>query len=153
MAFVNHSMEEEEKPLWYYASPQLEDIKVQKSDLILEATEYKIKPRLIEMVAANLFRGVKTDNPYRHVERFMMLFNTVQQEVPVDWYKWNILPYSLADRAKRWHSLASFEVEGNWNRLVKKFCEKIFPISRVQNLSKHVINFAQEVEGIDQAWE
>jgi hypothetical protein len=84
-----------------------------------------------------------------------MLCNTVQQEgVPIDWYKWNLFPYSLADKAKRWHSLASFEVEGNWNRLVKKFCEKIFPISRVQNVRKEVINFAQgEEEGIDQAWE
>jgi hypothetical protein len=146
-------MKEEEKPLWYYASPQLEDIKVQKSNLILEATEYKIKPRMIEMVAANPFRGVKTDNPYRHVEHFTMLCNTVQQEgVLVNWYKWNLFPYSLVDKAKRWHSLASFEVQGNWNRLVKKFCEKIFPISRVQNVRKQVINFAQE-EGIDQAWE
>jgi hypothetical protein len=88
MAFVNNPMEEEEKPLWYYASPQLEDVKVQKSDLILEATEYKIKPQRIEMVAANLFRGVKTNNPYRQFERFAMLCKTVQQEgVPVDWYK------------------------------------------------------------------
>jgi hypothetical protein len=148
-------MEEEGKPLWYYASPQLEDIEVQKLDLILEATGYKIKPQLIEMVAANPFRGVKMDNPYRHVERFTMLCNTVQQEgVPVDWYKWNLFPYSLVDKAKRWYSLASFEVEGNWNRLVKKFCEKFFPVSRVQNVRKLVINFAQgEEEGIDQAWE
>jgi hypothetical protein len=78
MAFVNHPMEEERKPLWYYAIPQLEDIKVQKSDFILEATEYKIKPQMIEMVAVNLFRGVTTDNPYSQVERFTMLCNTVQ---------------------------------------------------------------------------
>jgi hypothetical protein len=84
-------MEEEEKPLCYYVSPQLEDITVQKSDLILKATEYKIKPQMIEMVVANPFRGVKMDNPYRHVERFTMLCNTVEQEgVPVDWYKWNL---------------------------------------------------------------
>jgi hypothetical protein len=45
-------------------------------------------------------------------------------------------------------------VEGSWNRLVKKFCEKFFSISRVQNVRKQVINFAQgEEEGIDQAWE
>jgi hypothetical protein len=133
----------------------LEDIKVQKSDLILEATKYKIKPQMIEMVAANPFRGVKTDNPYRHVERFTMLCNTVQQEgVPVDWYKWNLFPYSLVDKAKQWYSLASFEVEGNWNLVVKKFCKKFFPISRVQNVRKQVITFAQgEEEGIDQAWE
>jgi hypothetical protein len=108
---------------------------------------------MIEMVAANLYRGVKTDNPYRHIERFTMLCNMVQQGVPVDWYKWNLFPYSLVNREKRWHSLASFKVEGNWNRLVKKFCEKFFPISRVQNVRKQVINFAQGEEGIDQAWE
>jgi hypothetical protein len=45
-------------------------------------------------------------------------------------------------------------VKGNWNRLVKKFCENFFPISRVQNVRKQVINSAQgEEEGIDQAWE
>jgi hypothetical protein len=75
----------------------------------------------------------------------------VQQGVPVNWYKWNLFPYSLTDKAKRWHSLAFFKVEGNWNRLVKKICEKIFLISRVQNVRKQVINFAQgeEEEGID----
>jgi hypothetical protein len=105
------------------------------------------------MVAANPFRGVKTDNPYRHVEHFTMLCNTMQQEgIPVDWYKWNLFPYSLADKAKQWHSLASFEVDGNWNQLVKKFCEKFFPISRVLNVRKQVISFAQG-EGKDQAWE
>jgi hypothetical protein len=86
MAFVNHPMEEEEKPLWYYASPQLEDTKVQKSYLILEVTEYKIKARMIK--AENTFRGVEMDNPYRHIKRFTMLCNTVQQEgVPIDWNK------------------------------------------------------------------
>jgi hypothetical protein len=45
-------------------------------------------------------------------------------------------------------------VEGNWNRLVTKFCEKFFLISRVQNVRKQVINFAQgEEKGIYQAWE
>jgi hypothetical protein len=68
----------------------------------------------------------------------------VQQEgVHVDWYICNLFPYSLA----------SFKVEGNLNRLVKKFCEKFFLISRVQNVRKQVISFAQgEEEGIDQAW-
>jgi hypothetical protein len=116
-------MKEEEKPLSDYASPGLEDIEVQKSDSILEATEYEIKTRMIKMATTNPFRGAETDNPYRHIERFTMLRNMVQQGLPADWYKWNLCPYSLADEAKRWHSLASFKVEGNWIRLVKKFCE------------------------------
>jgi hypothetical protein len=78
----------------------------------------------------------------------------VQQGLPADWYKWNLCPYSLADEAKRWHSLASFKVEGNWIRLVKKFCERFFQISKVQNVRRLVLNFAQgKEEGINHAWE
>jgi hypothetical protein len=36
--------------------------------------------------------------------------------------------------------------------LMRKFCEKIFPISKIQHLRRQVINFTQrEEEGIDQA--
>jgi hypothetical protein len=55
--------------------------------------------------------------------------------------------------AKTWYSFASFEVEGNWNKLTKNFCEKFFPISKVQHLRRQVITFTQgEEEWIDQAW-
>ena len=37
---------------------------------------------------------------------------------------------------------------------MKKFCERFFPLSKVQYIRKQVINFAQgEKEGIDQAWD
>jgi hypothetical protein len=44
MAFVNQPMEEPDKSLRDYASPQCEDIKVQESDSKLEATKYEINP-------------------------------------------------------------------------------------------------------------
>jgi hypothetical protein len=76
-----------------------------------------------------------------------------QEGVPDEWFKWNLFPYSLAGEAKTWYSFASFEVEGNWNNLTKKFCEKFFPISKVQHLRRQVITFMQgEEEGTDQAW-
>jgi hypothetical protein len=105
------------------------------------------------MVAATLFEGMVMENPYRHIRHFTMLCNTVrQEEVPDEWFKWNLFPYSLAGEAKAWYSFASFEVEGNWNKLTKKFCEKFFPISKVQHLRRQVITFTQgEKEGIDQA--
>ena len=84
-----------------------------------------------------------------------MLCNTVQQDgVPLAWSRWNLFPYSLAEGARRWFALASFEVKGNWDDLMKKFCEWFFPLSKVQHIRKQVINFAQgEEEGIDQAWD
>jgi hypothetical protein len=95
------------------------------------------------MVAANPFEGMVTDNPYRHIRNFTTICNTVRQGVPAEWFKWNLFPYSLAGNAKTWYSFASFEVEGNWNKLTKKICEKFFPISKVQHLRRQVINFMQ----------
>jgi hypothetical protein len=100
MAFIRNPLEEPEKSLRDYDIPRCEDIKVQESDLVLQPTRYEIKPRIIEMAATNPFRGVETDNPYRHIQCFMTLCNTVHQEgVPDDWFKWNLFPYSLADEA------------------------------------------------------
>jgi hypothetical protein len=146
-------VEEPEKSLRDYASPRCEDIRVQESDSKLEATKYEIKSKIIEMAAANLYEGMVTENPYRHIRHFTMLCNTVHQEgFPDEWFKWNLFPYSLTSEAKTWYSFASFEVEGNWNKLTKKFCEKFFPISKVQHLRRQVITFTQEEQGIDQAW-
>jgi hypothetical protein len=148
-------VEKPEKSQRDYASPRYEDIKVQESDSKLEATKYAIKSKFIEMVAANPFERMVMENPYRHIRHFMTLCNTVHQEgFPDEWFKWNLIPYSLAGNAKTWYSFASFEVEGNWNKLTKKFCEKFFPISKVQYLRRQVIAFMQgEEEGIDQAWD
>jgi hypothetical protein len=154
MAFVNHPVEEPEKSLRDYASPRCEDIKVQDPDSKLKATKYEIKSKIIEMAAENSFEGMVTENPYTHIRHFMTLCNTMCQEgVPDEWFKCNLFPYSHVGEAKTWYSFASFEVEGNWNKLTKKFCEKFFPISKFQHLRRQVITFMQgEEEGIDQAW-
>jgi hypothetical protein len=141
MAFINHPVEEPEKSLRDYASPRCE-------------IKYEIKARIIEMATATPFEGMDMENQYRHIRHFTTLCNTVYQEgVPNEWFKWNFFPYSIAGEAKIWYSFAYFEVEGNWNKLTKKFCEKFLPISKVQHLKRQVITFMQgEEEVIDQAW-
>ena len=62
MGHLIQHMEEGEKSLRDYASPRSEDFDMQKSDLVLRATEYEIKPQIIKMAAANPFRGDETDN-------------------------------------------------------------------------------------------
>jgi hypothetical protein len=101
MAFVNQPVEEPEKSLRDYASPRCKNIKVQESDSKLEATKYEIKSNIIEMVAANPFKGMVMENPYRHIRHFTTLCNMVRQEgVPDEWFKWNLFPYSLSSEAK-----------------------------------------------------
>jgi hypothetical protein len=79
MAFANRPVEEPNKSLRDYASPRCEDIKVQESDSKLEATKDEIKSKIIEMVAANPFEGMVTENPYRHTRHITTLCNTVCQ--------------------------------------------------------------------------
>jgi hypothetical protein len=93
MAFVNQPVEEPEKSLRDYAYPRCEDIRVQESDAKLEATKYELKSKIIEMVAANPFEGMVTQNPYKHIRHFTTLCNMVRQEgVPDEWFKWNLFP-------------------------------------------------------------
>jgi hypothetical protein len=82
------------------AMPSMEDIEIQKSDLMLATIHYEVKPGIIKLVATKPFRGLEDDNPYRHIKEFMMICNTVQQKgVLAAWFKWNLFPFSLEDEA------------------------------------------------------
>jgi hypothetical protein len=120
-------LEDEEMSLREIAMPSMEDIEMQKSDLALATTHYDLKPRIINLVATNPFRGLEDDNPYRHIKEFTMICNTVQQGVSAAWFKWNLFPFSLEDEARRWYTLASVKAKGNWDELVKKFLRSSFP--------------------------
>jgi hypothetical protein len=128
---------------------------MQKSDLTLATTHYEVKPGIIKLVATKPFRGLEDDNPYRHIEEFTMICNTVQQEgVSAAWFQWNLFSFSLEDEVRRWYTLASIEEKGNRDELVKKFLLKFLPISKVQDLRRQVLTFKKgEDEGIDEAWD
>ena len=64
-----------------------------------------------------------------------------KDRVPLAWFRWNLFPYSLAEEARRWFALASFEVKGNWDDLIKKFCERFFPLSKVQHNIPRTVSF------------
>jgi hypothetical protein len=155
MDLFTSPLEHEEMSLRELAMLSMEDIEMQKSDLVLATTHYEVNPRIINLVVTNPFRGLEDDNPYRHIKEFTMICNTVQQEgVPTAWFKQNLVPFSLEDEARRWYTLASVEVKGSWDKLVKKFLSKFFPIRKVQDLRRQVLSFKQgEDEGIDEAWD
>jgi hypothetical protein len=155
MDLFTSPLEDEEILLRDLAMPSMENIEMQKSDLVLATTHYEVNPRIIKLVVTNPFRGLEDDNPYRHIKEFTMICNTVQQEgVLTAWFKWNLFPFSLDDEARRWYTLGSVEAKGNWDELVKKFVLKFFPISKVQDLRMQVLTFKQaDDEGIDEAWD
>jgi hypothetical protein len=128
MDLFTSPLEDEDMSLRELAMPAMEDIEMQKLHLMLATSHYEVKPRIIKLVVTNPFRGLKDDNPYRHIKEFMMICNTVHQEVvPAAWLKWNLFPFSLEDEARRWYTLASVEVKGDWDELVKRFLLSSFP--------------------------
>jgi hypothetical protein len=154
MDLFTSPLEDEEMSLRELAMPSMEDIEMQKSDLVLATTHYEVKPIIIKLVATKPFRGLEDDNPYRHIKEFTTICNTVQQGVPAAWFKWNLFPFSFDNEAQRWYTLASVEAKGNWDELVKKFLSKFFPISKVQDIRRQVLTLKQgEDEGIDEAWD
>jgi hypothetical protein len=154
MDLFTSPLKDEEISLRELVMPSMEDIEMQKLDLALATTHYEVKPRIINLVATNPFRGLEDENPYRHIKELTMICNTVQQGLLAAWFKWNHFPFSLEDEARRWYTLASVEAKGNWDELVKKFLLKFFPISKVQDLRRQVLSFKQEEdEGINEDWD
>lgn len=102
MALINHYKEEGEKSLRDYAIPLTDPFDMLKSDSVLAGKEYILDKEIIDMAGSNPFQGVETDNPYRRIERFTMLYNTLQQEgIPPAWFRWNLFPFSLAGKVRR----------------------------------------------------
>jgi hypothetical protein len=79
MDLFTSPLEDEEMSLRELAMSSMEDMEMQKSDLILATTHYEMKPRIINLVATNPFRGLEDDNIYRHIKEFTMICNTVRQ--------------------------------------------------------------------------
>jgi hypothetical protein len=95
MDLFTSSLEYEEMSLWELAMSSMKDIEMQKSKLTLSRTQYKVKLRIIKLVATNPFRGLEDDNPYRHIKEFTLICNTVRQVgVPATWFKWNRFSFS-----------------------------------------------------------
>jgi hypothetical protein len=67
MDLFTSPLEDEEMSLIELAMPSMENIEMQKSDLMLATTHYEVKPRIFKLVVTNPFRGLEDDNPYRHI--------------------------------------------------------------------------------------
>ena len=74
---------------------------MQKSDSVLRATEYEIKPQIIKMAAANPFRGDDTDNPYKHIKWFTMQQGTTRRSSSSDPVQKGDRPQSDSDLRPR----------------------------------------------------
>jgi len=112
-----------------FSTPKAKDLKFQESNKKPEAESYELKPGIIRIAAENLFSGEDDENPYKHLEKLNQVCRTFHQDgVPVEWVKWNLFPFTLVDKAKRWYQVAAIEAQGDWQMLEQKFLTKFFSI-------------------------
>ncbi|KAI4347761.1 hypothetical protein L6164_008544 [Bauhinia variegata] len=78
------------------------------------------------------FCGRPGENPYRHINEFMITCSTIQQEgVTEDQVKPRVFPFTLEDAAKDWLYYLMPGSITSWQQLHKMFLENFFLASRI----------------------
>ena len=55
--------------------------------------------------------------------------------------KVEIVPFSLMGKAKQWYTHAIESMNGDWDELKYKFHIAFFPLSRIDSLSRAILDF------------
>lgn len=99
-----------------------------KSDAKIDEEEFQIDPMLIQMVKEKPFSGTEEENPYSHIANIEMICSILkhQENIPHDWYKWLLFPFSITGEAKQWYFDTVNLVKGNWVELIKDFYTRFF---------------------------
>ncbi|XP_074289361.1 uncharacterized protein LOC141614515 [Silene latifolia] len=118
---------------------------------------FGIHPSYIQLVERNQFRGVKGEDPIRHVELFTDYCSTVPLTAGVtqDKVKEFLFTFSLTGEAREWLRDLDREVSkiADWSTFALAFYMKYFPPQRTYALRSQITNFTQlDDEDLHQAW-
>jgi hypothetical protein len=116
------------------------------------ATHYDLKPHVIQMLPC--FYGLEHENPYSHVKKFRSITATTKfQNFSEESVNLRLFPFSLHDRATEWlDSMVPGSIT-SWEELLKQFCNKFFPMSKVNEARKEISSFTQdEDEKFSERW-
>ncbi|XP_042059417.1 uncharacterized protein LOC121803910 [Salvia splendens] len=121
----------------------------------LEDLQRRLDQRQNEMAENNVFRGRPTEDPNKHLTKFIQMCNTTKiNGVTDEQIRLRVFPFSLEDDAKDW--LDSMEPNSirTWEAMVEKFLEKYYPPSEALKRQSEIISFEMTPqESIRGAWE
>ncbi|XP_042051734.1 uncharacterized protein LOC121797065 [Salvia splendens] len=121
----------------------------------INANTFELRRGLLQMAENNAFRGRPTEDPNKHLTKFIQICNTTKiNGVTDEQIRLRVFPFSLEDDAKDW--LDSMEPNSihTWEAMVEKFLEKYYPPSEALKRQSEIISFEMTPqESIRGAWE
>ncbi|XP_047942991.1 uncharacterized protein LOC125189799 [Salvia hispanica] len=108
----------------------------------IDANNFELKPGLIQIAENNAFRVKSSDDPNKHITKFIQICNTTKMNgVTDDQIRLRLFPFSLEDAAKDWlESLTPGSIR-TWDQMVHKFLEKFYPPSEAIKRQHEIIAF------------
>ncbi|XP_042009152.1 uncharacterized protein LOC121757717 [Salvia splendens] len=116
---------------------------------------FELKTTLIQFVEQRVFSGRPTEDPNRHLAKFLEIVNTTKLNgVPEDTIKLRLFPFSLSGYARDWFDNLEPGSVTSWDDLVQKFLDRFFPLSSTLNLQAEISHFKMKgQESMFEVWE
>ena len=108
----------------------------------IEANNFELKPALITMVQQHQFTRHPSEDPNKHLGRFLRMANTMKLNgVNPDVIKLQLFPFSLRDTTTSWFESLSYGSINNWEELVEAYLGRFFPHALTSEMRGEIISF------------
>nr|GFB97962.1 reverse transcriptase domain-containing protein [Tanacetum cinerariifolium] len=116
---------------------------------------FEIKTNFLQLVQANKFHSLESENPHTHIINFKRMTSTLKyRDVPNDAIKLMLFPCSLEDKARVWYEKEPPNSILTWDDLINKFVNQFFPPSKTTHLKNEISCFSQKFEEtFGEAWD
>ncbi|XP_061367607.1 uncharacterized protein LOC133310664, partial [Gastrolobium bilobum] len=120
----------------------------------IEANNFELKPALLQLIQKEHFAGGSTENPYCHLDDFLLYCDTLKVNgVSCDAMLLRLFPCSLKDEARDWLQSQPEGSITSWDDLAAKFLAIFFSASKMARLKAEITAFEQkESESLYEAW-
>jgi hypothetical protein len=108
----------------------------------IQAEGYDIHRDFISLVRELNFAGGLDEKPYKHLQNFEEICAILGMNHET--LKWKAFPFTLMAWVKQWYKLHVSSCHGGWVTLKYQFYFAFFPLSKIIDLHKEVLNFAQK---------
>ncbi|XP_020216684.1 uncharacterized protein LOC109800304 [Cajanus cajan] len=121
----------------------------------IAATNFEMKPALLNLIQNNQFAGLDHEDPYLHLHTFIELCGTVKiHQVPEEVIRMKLFPFSLLGKAKMWLNALPHQSLTRWSDIETKFLARFFPLAKINQAKSEIVTFSQKQdELLSEAWE